>query len=229
MYSNIPGFPSYKITPNGEIFSLIQNRPLTPKFKSMGYPYVTLKVDGKRISCGIHRLLALAFLPNPLDLPEVNHIDGNKANNQLSNLEWVSGADNIRHAFKIGLASKNAAIDYKDIPLIIEQLTHGKETWTTLTKKYKLSDASIIRKLVKRDMERQGKHVEFNELCLKCNSTGLLKRSTQVKATFLDNSIKYFSSFQEAGRFLNKSGASVFKACARGTVYANAYWERVNA
>lgn len=76
-----------------------------------GYMYVTLLTkDDKDINnehinypgwyCyGVHRLVALAFIPNPNNLPEVNHKDGNKLNNNIDNLEWVSKSDNIKHSF----------------------------------------------------------------------------------------------------------------------------------
>lgn len=59
--------------------------------------------SGKQQQAYVHRLVATAFLPNPDNLPEVNHIDGNKQNNHVSNLEWVTSGENMRHARKTGL------------------------------------------------------------------------------------------------------------------------------
>ena len=68
-----------------------------------GYMHITLYKNGKRKSEKVHRLLAQAFLPNPENKPQVNHINGDKANNNLENLEWVTAKENIQHAFKIWL------------------------------------------------------------------------------------------------------------------------------
>ena len=63
--------------------------------------YETVGFDNIRFY--VHRLVASAFIPNPRNLPEVNHIDGNKKNNSFENLEWVTHADNVLHARKTGL------------------------------------------------------------------------------------------------------------------------------
>jgi hypothetical protein len=74
-----------------------------------GYLIVGISIDGKTITKTAHRLIAMAFLPNPNNLNEVNHKDGNKKNNDISNLEWVTTSDNRYHAFRMGLqkASKH--------------------------------------------------------------------------------------------------------------------------
>lgn len=70
---------------------------------STGYRRVTLMKNGKEQITRMHRIVAENFIANPNNLPQVNHIDGNKLNNEYTNLEWVTGKQNIQHAFKIGL------------------------------------------------------------------------------------------------------------------------------
>lgn len=71
---------------------------------SKGYVRVHLgKGTGKRVLKSIHRLVALAFIPNPMNLPQVNHINGDKTDNRAENLEWCTAKHNTRHALNNGL------------------------------------------------------------------------------------------------------------------------------
>lgn len=77
---------------------------LSQGIAKIGYPVVVLCKDKIQKMHYVHRLVAEAFLNNPLNKPEVNHIDGNKENNTVGNLEWVTYSENQRHACKTGLA-----------------------------------------------------------------------------------------------------------------------------
>lgn len=69
-----------------------------------GYYCVTIKyLDGRQKTIAVHRLIAKTFLPNPQNKPQINHIDGIKTNNHVSNLEWCTAKENINHAFATGL------------------------------------------------------------------------------------------------------------------------------
>lgn len=68
-----------------------------------GYQRVTLQINGYRKHERVHRLVAKAFVSNPDNKEQVNHIDGNKLNNHYTNLEWVTNSENQDHAFKTGL------------------------------------------------------------------------------------------------------------------------------
>lgn len=70
---------------------------------SKGYYRVSLEVGNVKRKFNVHRLLMTAFVPNPQNLPYINHIDGNKLNNSLDNLEWCSPSYNAKHAFAHGL------------------------------------------------------------------------------------------------------------------------------
>lgn len=80
-----------------------EDKLLRPKLATSGYYRVELYKPGSRKCLYIHRLVAIAFIPNPEGKTEVNHIDGNKLNNSVDNLEWASRSENQRHAIKLGL------------------------------------------------------------------------------------------------------------------------------
>ena len=77
----------------------IKGKVLSPKCNGDGYLFVTLSKEGSAKTCYVHRLVADAFIPNPRRLGEVNHKNGVKSDNTLDNLEWISHAGNVQHAY----------------------------------------------------------------------------------------------------------------------------------
>lgn len=100
-FSFIPDFPGYYISRTGRVISVKSGSPveLRSRISNSGYLSVTVTdFAGNRTSIGIHRLLALAWKPiYSYYQTEVNHIDGNKLNNNLDNLEWCSHSENEQH------------------------------------------------------------------------------------------------------------------------------------
>lgn len=84
------------------------NERLLKSFIKQGYMYVDL---GNRKQCRIHRLVAEAFITNVDNKPEVNHEDGNKLNNHVSNLEWATHSENMKHSYKTGLWNNQHTIN----------------------------------------------------------------------------------------------------------------------
>lgn len=93
----------YQISSSGEIWNLRTNDWQAQTQNPNGYMKVLLCLNGTREQHLVHRLVALHFLPNPYQHDQVNHRDGDKTNNHVSNLEWVSRSENIQHSLKIGL------------------------------------------------------------------------------------------------------------------------------
>ena len=89
-----------KHIPNGEM-RMSSERTLKPGKVKSGYLLAFLYKDSKRFCPLIHRLVAEAFIPNPACLSQVNHKDGDKTNNRVSNLEWCSCKSNMRHATRL--------------------------------------------------------------------------------------------------------------------------------
>ena len=88
---------------NGPYELVFKGSDIKPRISRFGYYTVSLKLNQKCITRCVHRLVATAFLPNPENKPEVNHKDGDKFNNSLSNLEWVTISGNCIHASVTGL------------------------------------------------------------------------------------------------------------------------------
>ena len=105
----INDFTDYEVSEDGKIFSLKNNlrKELKHQMSNAGYFFIGLCKNGKVKNKFIHRLVAQAFIENPLNKEQVNHIDGNKLNNHFSNLEWVTPSENIIHAQNSGLLKRS--------------------------------------------------------------------------------------------------------------------------
>ena len=95
----------YQINENGEIYNTKTNNFLKGHIENTGYVSVNLNINGIKKNYSLHRLMADIFLDNPNNLPIVNHIDGDKTNNKLENLEWVSQSQNRYHAIQTGISN----------------------------------------------------------------------------------------------------------------------------
>lgn len=161
-WKDIKGYEGlYQVSDLGRVRSLDREDRLgrfklgkikAPCDNGRGYLCVNLKKDSKQKNKSVHRLVAEAFLPNPDNLPEINHKDGNKANNQVSNLEWCTRSENAKHAFKTGLNKQlkgvnnpQAKLTEADIAFIRSNCKpYDKEySYAALARKYKVSEITI--------------------------------------------------------------------------------------
>ena len=107
----VTGFDGYMVSNTGYVRSIFRGRNSGKilKFNVIGHGYfqVQLSFNNKQKSFLVHRLVSQAFIPNKENLPCVNHKDGNKENNHVTNLEWCSYQENSLHAIKNGLWNQN--------------------------------------------------------------------------------------------------------------------------
>ena len=111
LWKDIQGYEGlYMVSNQGRVKSIRGNRVLKKRLTYDGYVKVTLTVDYKAVDKRVHRLVAEAFVPNPNKLETVNHIDGNKENNDARNLEWCDRHEQMQHAYRLGLKKPLAGV-----------------------------------------------------------------------------------------------------------------------
>lgn len=113
VYKAIDGFPNYEVSNLGHIRQAKSKRILKVKIDRYGYAQVGLYQDGKQHWKTVHRLVAIAFIPNPLNKREINHISADpltKLNNAITNLEWVTRKENMVDASAKGLCGRKKVL-----------------------------------------------------------------------------------------------------------------------
>lgn len=111
IFKDIPGYEGkYQVTSWGRVYNVDTGSFVKPEVHAKGY----LRVDlfdhaGKRKHMKVHRLVGMAFIPNPDMKPQINHKDGNKTNNSFTNLEWVTNRENKDHQMYMKRLSTNHA------------------------------------------------------------------------------------------------------------------------
>lgn len=100
-------FFNYYVYPDGKVYSLTTKKYIKQHNDGNGYLIVKLRNNGVSKNYKVHRLVANVYIENKNNYPQVNHIDGNKLNNNYTNLEWVTRSKNLIHAYKLGLKKKD--------------------------------------------------------------------------------------------------------------------------
>ena len=223
----------YYVTSQGDVVNAYGNT-LTPTInKKTGYKTVSLWKNNKGSSKTIHRLVALAYLPNPNNLPEVNHIDGNKLNNQVHNLEWVTSSGNTQHAYDIGLAKQTMLLDASTYESLLERFLLG-ETMTTLASEHSagLTRVTInMRKFAK----TLGLHEQFEaqlkeQMRIRNTQANAAKKQEVAQYTLEGELVAIHASLTSASKALGKTTTGSISNAVRGAS-KSAYgfkWELVD-
>lgn len=143
------GFPKYKVSNYGRVFSEKSGDVLKLVTHHKGYLKTQIYYMGKTKGFFVHRLVALAFIENPNDYSQVNHINGIKSDNSVGNLEWCSQSMNMKHARTNGLMNSPKGEDHyfarlknEDV-LSIRKLFKEGHTRRMLAKQYNCKPSNI--------------------------------------------------------------------------------------
>ncbi len=139
------------ITAQGDIISRRTKKELIKNINKRGYVNISSRINGRKgkcICCKIHRLVAKTYIPNPLNKPDVNHINGIKTDNRVENLEWCTAKENMRHAVNTGLIIPKQGCDVHCAKLNEEQVKEirsiKKVNWRKIAKYYNVSHRAIL-------------------------------------------------------------------------------------
>lgn len=208
---------------NGKI-KPYKGRLLTTTVSNSGYFGLKLHKDNKRIFKYIHRLVCEAFVVNPNNLLEVNHIDGNKLNNTDGNLEWVTRRENNRHAIQSGLRTYSARLTKEEFVLLLDEVISGK-SYASLCDilPYKVSWLSTKLRQIAKDLNRE---LELDAAlksqdAIRKNETGkLLKTKLSRSIAALNpktrDEIKIFESLEKARIWIGAKSSGSISNAARG-------------
>lgn len=166
----IPNLDKYFATEQGDIYSTQRGRPkkMVATVDTSKYKRLQLRTKEGVKSFLVHRLVALTYLPNPLGLPQVNHKDGDKLNNHVDNLEWVTASDNMKHAYEIGIKSSSGESNSRSL------FTEDQ----VLQIYYELLDGARISDLAKKYSSTKGRIGSIKD---RTNWTYLLKDLPPIK------------------------------------------------
>lgn len=157
MWRDVVGYEGlYQVSNFGRVKSFQRKKEyfLTVDTVNHAYAKVLLSKNGISKTLLVHRLVAVAFIPNPDNKPQVNHKNGNKYDNRVENLEWATCSENTKHAFKNGLAKVLRGTDNGAAKLTTEQILEIRSSCiigdknfgiTSLAKKFNVSPHTIYR------------------------------------------------------------------------------------
>lgn len=151
----VPGYEGlYLVSDMGRVMSVPRKvvhgpntgRVLKQTYCGSGYLRVSLCSKGASKAFSVHRLVAEAFIPNPDEKPQVNHKDGNKSNNVLANLEWVTASENTIHSYRYLPRKAFSHFHPKKLtPMQAKKIRESKGTAASVAKQFGISDVMVLK------------------------------------------------------------------------------------
>ena len=218
----------YSVSTEGEVRKDTTNYILSQS-SQQDYKFVSLIINGKQKRMRVHRMVALAFIDNPDNKPYVNHINGNRSDNNVENLEWVTPSENIQHAVDTGLFKSGrtrAVIQYN---LNGEQMatfesaseaarqTGGSQSKITMCCRRQRDSANDYQWRYYddiQDVQKIEKKFITGKKVAQCDEDG--------------NILKIYPSFKEAARAVNGTSSAISRVCSGTNIRHKGYkWKLV--
>lgn len=224
---------NYSISSKGQVRNDITGMMMKQGLQQ-GYYHITLALGGNKIKrMRVHRLVALAFIPNPENKPYVNHIDGNRQNNNIENLEWTTPAENAQHAVKTGLRRKTTGRPVIQYSLAGEEMiTYASAT--EAARELNLQQSKITECCKRNRMttgDFQWRYVDDPNKDVqpitdrKAYHPG--RRVAQMDDE--DNIIAIYPSFSQAAQAVNGSGSAIANVCNGKNIHHKGFkWKIVD-
>lgn len=229
--------PNYTVCVDGTITNS-RGIILATRLSNSGYLQVSLWKDNRETTYYIHRLIAEHFIDNPLNKSQVNHIDGCKLNNSVSNLEWVTRSENSVHAYKNGLAAQKRSLCDTDVLACLASYVAGASL-SELADKYGTVDSTIYVSMEKWVAHNPTSTTAAAYISAKQNrrklgsiKAGLTQRKLKRIVMELGGTIiMEFNSIAEAQHYLNvKSSGPISNALSGRTKTAYGYiWKYITS
>ena len=200
--------------------------------KNTRYMMCNLWRDNKGKSCYVHRLVAEAFIPNPDNLAEVNHIDGDRQNNHLNNLEWVTREGNLRHAIDTGLRKYQNRYTEDIFVNMLHEVIQGA-SYLSLSQKYDYKVPFLSTKL-RKIAQKYGLEQDLNQALLtqkvhrNKQSATKQKRLRVAQYTLEGEYIATYDSLKDASRSIDIASGAISNAVSGRTKTCGGFlWKSV--
>ena len=195
----------YEVTPDGKVFNNKKELKQTQTSRNKRYKIVTLCINGKSCKRYVHRLVAELYIPNPLNLPAVNHKNLNSLDNSVENLEWCTYQQNTIHAYKNGAFKTNICscgkeyyTNYRNRGLCTKCYQHEREEQIKKDNKEKKIRERIEALTV---IPTKPKHLEIIELILQGKTFAEVGKIFGYSKQYIHQiTSKYFNKEKEYGR-----------------------------
>lgn len=204
---------NYSVSSIGEVRNDLRGNALRPTTQQ-GYKHTTIVINGKPKRFRVHRLVAEAFIENPLNKPYVNHMNGDRGDNRVKNLEWVTPQENTIHAWETGLAQsavKRKVIQYSlkgGLVAEYESITEAAEKTNSLAEKITMS-CQGLRQTHNLFQWRYENDIQDIKSLDRPNTTP--KKVAQLEG---DKVVATYESFREAARAVSGTSSAISRICS---------------